>query len=181
MSNIYQPRNFSQLNELVNSLLILSKLDNGNKSFVEKIRIDEVLYNSIEKISTDYANFKVNFNIDIIENLEDLLEIDCNQNLLEIVFTNLLKNAYLYSDNKAVSVHLIEVNKRIAVQFSNSGETLTDKEQLNLFMPFMRGNNAKHKNGLGLGLKIVQRILTVYGIKVSYQTSNNMNVFTIQF
>jgi signal transduction histidine kinase len=170
-----------QLNELVNSLLILSKLDSGTISIKERVRLDEALYNSIDRISADFPDFKVSINIDITDNMGDLFEVECNQNLLEIVFANLLKNACMYSSNKSANINFIEENKKITIQFSNIGEPLNEKEQLNLFKPFMRGNNAKNISGLGLGLKIVKRILTIYGFHVSYQANGNVNNFKIQF
>jgi signal transduction histidine kinase len=170
-----------RLNDLINSLLILSKIDTLTNTSKEKIRIEEVIYNSIEKISAEFLDCKVTFNFNEIENLEELLEIDCNQNLLEIVFQNLIKNAYIYSDNKKIEIDILEINKKIAVKISNNGKTLSENEQLKLFQPFMRGQNAKQIKGLGLGLKMVQRILTVYGYKITYQISKNLNVFLIEF
>ena len=87
-----------QLNELINSLLILSKIDSRDSKSIEKTRVDEALYESMGKIKTLFPDFKINFSIEENEQLSELLEINGNQKLLEIAFSNLLKNAYLYSD-----------------------------------------------------------------------------------
>lgn len=87
----------------------------------------------------------------------------------------------MYSDNKTVNIKLKEVNKKLTVQISNSGQTITEKDQQKLFQPFMRGENAKNKRGIGLGLKMVQRILSIYKFKIYYSSSNNLNLFTIEF
>ncbi len=169
------------LKELINSLLILSKIDVKEISKNETSRIDEVIYNSIETVSHQFKSLKINFNINTSNHLEDILNIKCNQNLLEIAFTNLLKNAYLYSDNQTVTIEIKDYNNSIAVSVNNTGETLSEEEQKRLFQPFMRGKNAKQNNGLGLGLRIVHRILSTYGFKIEYQASKNQNIFTLFF
>lgn len=174
-------KDINQLNELINSLLILSKIDNKQHSKTEKIRVDEVIYTSIEKVKRQFQNFKINFEISSVDDLEKLLEVDGNQHLLEIVFTNLLKNAYLYSDNQLVNIIISTVDSRTIVAISNSGKALTVEEQKNIFQPFMRGKNAKGHNGLGLGLRIVHRILKEFGFKISYEAAANKNTFIVHF
>ena len=170
-----------QLNELINSLLILSKIDSKNSKSIEKTRVDEALYESIQKVNTQFKDFKINLIFDESETLFDLLEIKGNQKLLEIAFSNLLKNAYLYSDDKTAKVEIKIEEGRLVLKISNSGKTLTSTEQKNLFQPFMRGKNALKSNGLGLGLRIVNRILNVYGYTIRYTSTENSNTFQINF
>lgn len=170
-----------QLNELINSLLILSKIDSKNSKSIEKTRVDEALYESIQKVNTQFKEFKINLIFDESETLFDLLEINGNQKLLEIAFSNLLKNAYLYSDDKTAKVEIKIEEGRLVLKISNSGKTLTITEQKNLFQPFMRGKNALKSNGLGLGLRIVNRILNVYGYTIRYTSTENSNTFQINF
>lgn len=170
-----------QLNELINSLLILSKIDNINSQKTEKTRVDETLYVSFEKIKNLFPDFKINFSITNNEDLFDKLEINGNSKLIEIAFTNLLKNAYLYADQKWVNVTITILNNQMVLSFTNSGQTLSDEEEKLLFQPFMRGSNVKNNNGLGLGLRIVSRILQAYGYSVAYKKETNLNIFTITF
>lgn len=170
-----------QLKELINSLLILSKIDSKNNEKTEKTRVDETLYNSFEKIKKLFPDFKINFSMTDDEQLFDKLEINGNSKLIEIAFTNLLKNAYLYSDQKLVNVAITIHNHQMVLSFTNSGKTLSDEEVKTLFQPFMRGSNAKNTNGLGLGLRIVSRILQVSGYTISYKKETNLNTFIILF
>lgn len=170
-----------QLNELINSLLILSKIDSRDSKSVEKTRVDEALYESMGKIKNQFIDFKINFSIEENNQLSELLEINGNQKLLEIAFSNLLKNAYLYSDEKIVTIEIKTQNNQLILKISNSGKTLNATEQRNLFQPFMRGENAKKTNGLGLGLRIVNRILNAYGYTIHYTSADNLNTFQITF
>ena len=173
--------NVNQLNELISSLLIVSKAELRSASQHETARVDEVLYNAIEKIHAEHRGFKINLALVQSDGLEDLLTVNGNSALLEIVFVNLLRNAYQYSDNKQVEIVLKQDNQVLQAVISNTGTGLSEVEQQRLFEPFARGANAQGKQGLGLGLRIVHRILGIYGYSIIYQTASNQNEFTISF
>jgi len=167
-----------QLSELTNSLLILSRMDSEIFFQPEYCRLDELIFEAFEKTHKLYPDLKMDFNID--DNFD--LDIKGNKNLLEIAFFNLTKNAYLYSKSKTIIINVIKKNNSISVTISNDGITLTTEEQIKLFEPFSRGKNSKDISGLGLGLRIVKRILTQQKATIEYSISEqNMNVFTISF
>jgi len=172
----------NQLTELIHSLLILSKLDNKKHEYKEAYRIDEILFSSIEKINKTYPDFVILFGIEENENLESLLEVRGNKTLLEIAIVNILKNACVYSDNKQAVVNIRSQENNLIISVSNTGTTLDDEEQKNLFQPFMRGKNSKGTTGFGLGLRIVQRILVLHKASISYCTPEpNTNQFEVTF
>lgn len=179
LKNIFE--DITRLNELINSLLLLSKIEERQSRSTERVRIDEILYNSIEKVSAEFQDIRINLKIKEFENMEEALTQDGNQSLLEIAFYNLLKNAYLYSDNKTAAVKIFELDGKLTINISNSGETITPSEQTRLFKPFMRGENAKNKRGLGLGLRIVHRIFSSFNCSIKYHGENKLNTFVIQF
>jgi two-component system sensor histidine kinase ArlS len=172
----------NQLSELISSLLLLSKLDNSNKSSEEICRIDELIFESAEKINKLFPDFKMELIFSEMDDDAYELTVQGNKSLLLIAFINLLKNAYLYSDNKQAIVTISATKTNCSVTISNNGNPLTEEEQSNLFQPFMRGKNAKDKSGLGLGLKIVERILSQHNTKIYYfNNSEYSNNFTIVF
>jgi two-component system sensor histidine kinase ArlS len=173
--------NISQLNDLINSLLLLSKADNHSELRKETARIDEAIYSSIEKTHLQFNDFKVILDIADDESIEALLEQHGNQHLLEIAFSNLLKNAYLYSDNHQANINIKTIQQRLAVVISNTGNPLDSEEQKQMFQPFMRGKNASNHSGFGLGLRIVQRILHIYHYDIYYVAENNNNQFIMIF
>lgn len=172
----------NQLSELISSLLLLSKLDNSNKSSEEICRIDELIFEAAEKTNKLFPDFKMELIFSEIEDDDYELIVQGNKSLLLIAFINLLKNAYLYSDNKQAIVTISATKTNCSVTISNNGNPLTEEEQSHLFQPFMRGENAKNKSGLGLGLKIVERILSQHNTKIYYfNNSEYYNNFTIVF
>lgn len=172
----------NQLTELINSLLILSKIDNKNHQENELHRMDEILFSSIESLNKSYPEFVILFEIEENDHLDTALEIKGNKNLLEIAISNVLKNACVYSDNKQAKVIISAQDDHLIISISNTGKTLNEEEQKNLFQPFMRGENSQGTSGFGLGLRIVQRILTLHNATITYSVSNiNTNLFQLFF
>ncbi len=171
-----------QLQELIASLLLLARIENMPAGIEESARLDEVIWDSIGKVSGPLPDFKVAFNMQPSEDLEQLLEVHANTGLLQIAFSNLLRNAYRYSDNQKVDIEITTAGSRAVVTISNTGPTLSPTEQDRLFEPFMRGQNAGARTGgLGMGLRIVHRILSVYGFEIRYEAGENQNSFTLSF
>lgn len=172
----------NQLTELINSLLILSKIDNKNHENNEVQRMDEILFSAIENLNRSFPHFVILFEMEEDDNLDTALEIKGNKNLLEIAIGNVLKNACVYSNNKQAKVKISTENNHLIISISNTGNTLSEKEQKNLFQPFMRGENSKGTNGFGLGLRIVNRILTLHKAKIKYSIpEKNTNLFQLIF
>ena len=103
-----------------------------------------------------------------------------NETLLRSAFRNLIKNAYLYSDDRHVSVAMEAYSKGLYIHFENKGRILNAEDKERLFFPFFRGENAQNKKGFGLGLSIVKRIAELHKGSINYQTIDpEINHFTL--
>lgn len=175
-------QDIAQLNELINSLLLLTKNNQKNTIEQETVRIDEVLYTAFEKITNEFKDISIDFSIEesIIE-IPELLEVKASTNLLEIAFSNLIKNAYLYSDNKKVQITIYQKNEQLLLSIINTGKSIAENAEEILFKPFKRGKDALDSKGLGIGLTIVKRILTNFGFSIGYNYSKNSHQFLIKF
>ncbi len=173
----------NHLTELISSLLILSKIDsNKNNEDNEVHRMDEILFSAIENLKKSFPEFIILFEIEESDNLDTALEVKGNKNLLEIALINVLKNACVYSDNKQALVKISTQGNHLVISVLNTGKTLSEAEQKNLFQPFMRGKNSKGTSGFGLGLRIVNRILTLHKSSITYSIPNSKeNLFQLFF
>lgn len=87
------------------------------------------------------------------------------ERVLSIIFSNLLRNAFTYTDSGAVTV---TINKR-SVSITDTGIGM-DKTELNhAFEPFFRGQHHE-KEGHGLGLALVARLCRSYGWNISAES-----------
>lgn len=172
-----------ELIELTNSLLLLSQYERVNYSTAwPVVRLDEALYETISMTKKMFNDINVSLEFACIPETEDSLSVRGNDSLLKSAFRNLLKNAYLYSDDKNILVTIDADSSHIFIHFDNNGNILSQREQDNLFIPFFRGGNAQQKKGFGLGLSIVNRITTLHKGVIKYAVHNsNLNRFTIVF
>ncbi|GEL11375.1 Signal transduction histidine kinase [Flavobacterium glycines] len=172
----------NHLSELINSLLILSKIESKNTENSEVHRMDEILFSAMKKLKKSFPDFVILFEMEESDNLDTALEIKGNKNLLEIALNNVLKNACLYSDNKQAQVKISTSGDNLIISISNTGNTLSENEQKKLFQAFMRGKNSKEISGFGLGLRIVNRILTLHKARIIYSIpKEKTNLFQLIF
>jgi K+-sensing histidine kinase KdpD len=146
------------------------------------VRIDEIIFSSVEFLKKYYYNFKVHFEIVNETGLEDKLEIKGDEALLKIAISNLMKNAYLYSDDKEVDIKIIQQTGAIKLFIANSGKAPDEKDTSKLFDSFVRGSNAIPNKGFGLGLSIVKRIIQYHQADIKYSIpDNNTNIMEVTF
>lgn len=172
-----------QLSELVSSLLILSRIDEAEKvKFINTYRLDEIIFNSSTTVSKSYPDYKLNFFINNAEDDDINLEIPADESLLKIAFLNLLKNAYLYSNDGTVYCTITPNRNSIQISIKNKG-TVPDVEDTDvLFQSFYRGSNSANKTGSGLGLGITKRIVQYHSGEIRYnRPDNNTNEIIINF
>ena len=168
--------------ELTNSLLLLSQYERTHTSPQwPVIRLDELLYDTMSMVKRMLPNVNVSLEFAQMPDSEFFLSIQGNDSLIRSAFRNLIKNAWLYSDNKSVSVTIDASGSDIYLHFDNTGKLLSVEEQERLFIPFFRASNSTSKKGFGLGLNIIHRIVSLHNGSIGYLIYNNLNRFTLQF
>jgi signal transduction histidine kinase len=173
-----------ELIELTNSLLLLSQYEKINHSSNwPRVRLDEVLYDTIAVVKQGFADANISVTFSNMPEHELALSIRGNDALLRPAFRNLIKNAYQYSNNKNVAITIEAGADHISsVHVENNGPTLTQAEQDRLFIPFFRGANAMGTKGFGLGLLIVRRIVVLHSGNITYSIPREgVNRFTLTF
>jgi signal transduction histidine kinase len=168
--------------DLTNSLLLISQYDEMNNAHdLPYIRIDEVLYETMSQAKRMFPGLIANIRFNIMPDNDDHdFTIRGNETLLKSAFSNLLKNAYMYSVDQKVNIILEPGGETIMVHFDNKGTQLPADEKENIMAPFFRGGNALKTKGHGLGLSIVYRSVSIHKGTVTYTPiSNDINRFTI--
>ena len=168
--------------ELTNSLLLLSQYERTHTSPEwPVVRLDELLYDTMSMVKRMLPNVNVSLEFAQMPDNEFFLSIQGNDSLIRSAFRNLIKNAWLYSDNKSVAITIDAAGSDIYLHFDNNGKLLTLEEQERLFIPFFRASNSIAKKGFGLGLNIIQRIVSLHNGSIGYLIYNNLNRFTLRF
>ena len=146
------------------------------------LRVDELLYDTVAYFNKSFPDGKIDISYDHLPDDDRELMVKGNESLLRSAFINLIKNAYLYSVDKAVQIIIYTGNEQLSIVFQNKGKQLTPEEVSKTFLPFFRGANAESKKGFGLGLAIIERIIQIHKGKLSCAAKgDNLNQFKVEF
>jgi len=167
--------------KLSSSLMDLAKASYDPKeiSFTE-IRVDEILLESYLKVKKKNPEYKININIS--DSLEEYQLILCaNAYLLQVAFSNLIVNACKYSFDYSCFIDIFEIEGKLYLTFTNTGNTILEEDLQNIFKPFFRSNNYKNKEGHGIGLFLVEKITRLHQADITVVSKDNKTMFTILF
>lgn len=161
-------RQGKQLTNLVDDLLDVTRI-NQNKVSLKKEILE--INNLIDKAVQDYRSQFIDKNVKLKVNLTVPLYIEADYSRLTQVIGNLLHNAAKFTNkNDLVMVSVIkDINTSEAViTVQDTGRGIDQKDQINLFEPFIQVDKSldRRLGGLGLGLSIVKGMVELHGGKV---------------
>lgn len=178
--SLQQPRTNEQYEEILKSLrkdtlhlkatleglLVLSGLELSEPQQMETVRIDEILWNVLEKKAIEYPESKIAVNLDAIADYEDLLSVYANKHMLFIALYNILDNAVKFSFPAQVDVFALSKNNKLVIKITDRGPGISDADKDSIFDLFFRSDNTRHIQGQGLGLFITMQILKLHNIEL---------------
>jgi len=173
-------KDLKNLNALFTSLLELAHINRDKNITFSTVRIDEIIFGSIQQVKTKYYDRKIIPRINYPENGNELL-IKGNSGLLEIAVKNLLDNACKFS-TEDVNVEFILSEEVIKIIISDKGIGIPLNEIESIYSPFKRASNVKFISGFGIGLSLVEKILKLHDAELNVFSSENKGTqFILQF
>ena len=163
-------KTLSRAVRLNKTLLLLTKIDNGQ--FPESVEVDIVtaVEEGVESYGDVYAAREVNFT----HNLPAELKVTMNESLATTLISNLVKNAYVHTPQGG-DAHIEIVGRTLRV--SNTGSEPLDKEHI-----FERFYQAARKEGsTGLGLALVAAVCRYYNLRLEYFFADGKHNFEVEF
>ena len=150
----------SRMREMLNTLLDFFRLDNGKEQpNISPCRIPAIIHT----FETEFTPIAMNKGLALtITNQTDTVVLTDKERILQIG-NNLLSNAIKFTENGGVSLRTDYDNSILKLIVEDTGTGMTNEEQQRVFGAFERLSNAATKDGFGLGLSIVQRIVTMFG------------------
>ncbi|WP_251867747.1 sensor histidine kinase [Enterococcus malodoratus] len=161
------------MNHLVANILAYSQ------QMQEKLPLETIdIQAFVEKELTQQRLIDPKFQIEL--HLEPC-QFQTNEQLLRMVFINLLTNGMKYSLDNQITITGEKLGKDYQLIFKNKAIQMTDQQIAQLKEPFVVGEESRnnHLSGTGLGLSIVEQ--TVIGLdgKMTLQQKNNHFIATI--
>ncbi len=154
-------RQFSdRMREMLNTLLSFFRLDNGKEQpNISPCRIPAIIHT----FETEFTPIAMHKGLALtITNQTDAVVLTDKERILQIG-NNLLSNAIKFTDSGGVSLTTDYDNGILKIIVEDTGTGMTNEEQQRVFGAFERLSNAAAKDGFGLGLSIVQRIVSMLG------------------
>ncbi len=147
-----------RMREMLNTLLSFFRLDNGK----EQPNISPCRISAITHIfETEFMPIAMNKGLALtVTNRTDEVVVTDKERILQIG-NNLLSNAIKFTENGGVSLTTDCNNGVLKLIVEDTGTGMTEEEQQRVFGAFERLSNAAAKDGFGLGLSIVQRIVSM--------------------
>jgi signal transduction histidine kinase len=137
-------------------LLLLARLEErAHKTELDSVDVIEVLDRTLASFSLHHPEREV-----VKEGKTSAVYIQGNAQLLQTAFLNILDNAYKYSNDK-IKITLTSKPKEIAITIRDFGIGIPSGELNQVRSPLYRGSNASTIPGAGLGLSLVDRIISV--------------------
>lgn len=164
-------RTLDYLVRLNRSLLLLSKIENGQFPETEQVDFNAQVRRMAEDMEEIYAGREMRFEL----HEQGHLFVRMNPSLAASLVSNLLKNAYVHGDRGGtVSVTVAPHELRVC---NSGGGGALDAEHI--FERFYQGT--KKEGSTGLGLSIVDAVCRLYGLRVGYSYINRCHCFSVHF
>jgi len=146
-----------RLSGLITNILKLNKLDKqAVKPRPQTYNICEQLCECAIQFENIWEQKEIEFNVE----LEDYAKVEADQELLALVWNNLLSNALKFTAaGGTVTLRQTSDSHSVMVSVSDTGCGMDEETMKHIFSRFYQGDTSHATEGNGLGLALVKRVL----------------------
>ncbi|MBQ7348787.1 MAG: HAMP domain-containing histidine kinase, partial [Clostridia bacterium] len=165
-----------RLSMLITNVLQLTKLEN------QKIRPEISVFsldNSLSECVISYEELLERKGL-CFECDFDRVKINSCKSLLEIVWNNLISNAIKFTDSGSIKISLKREKSLAKITVSDSGCGISPQIGERIFDKFYQGETSHSKEGNGLGLAMVKKVIEILGGQITVESEVNVGTtFTV--
>ena len=177
-------RDIDGLSFLVENILSFDRLQRGR--WVPKIEAGLRLSQLLSKLDGERDLWSRGRSVEMITEGLDQVRLAADPDLLQLVLTNLARNACQYSQQEPVRLQVRAWcdAKAWVVAFSDNGVGIPDDERERVFDDFFRAKDrsGRGERGSGLGLSICRKIMQAHGGTIAVaDTSDGGTTFELRF
>ncbi|MGN0823928.1 MAG: ATP-binding protein [Candidatus Coproplasma sp.] len=156
-----------RLTVLVQNILKLNKLENQQLTpELKSFSLDE----SLAQIIISYEELIESKGIELDCDLQEVTVISCPE-YLEIVWHNLISNAIKFTERGGrVGVYLKKENGKAVVRVTDTGCGISKDIGERIFDKFYQGDTSHQREGNGLGLALVKKVIDVLGGQITVES-----------
>lgn len=172
------------LNSLINLHLSLADLMKAQKS--ESVHqftylpVVEVIGEAKGELIKAHPEYSVELLVHEYPLNPDESVVSGDESLLKSAFKNLMDNACKFSEQHSCQVIIKFAKGDICIDFKDNGPGISDNDLPYIFSPFYRAEELRSKEGFGIGLSIVKRIVEVHKGRINVKSAPGNTVFTVE-
>jgi signal transduction histidine kinase len=150
-----------RLNELVNNLLSIARIDPEQNTLInEPVRIGQLMAELREFAEYNWPSRAIEWPVLSAQEQNTLL--NCNFPLLRSALSNIIDNACKYGGEDPVSIHASFQQGQFLFVVRDQGIGIPAGEMPLILQPLYRCTNARAFRGQGIGLPLVDRIIKLH-------------------
>lgn len=155
----------SLLNEMLDSLMLLARIDLGSDLSHESILANSIIDGAIAMVRERAEQKSVQLEIDV----DSSLIFQGNNKYLTIALYELFKNAIEHApEHTSVKIMANRIDTELVIGVQDAGDGIDDEILPHIFDRFYRGDKARSTRGLGLGLSIAHKIAEHYQCEIRF-------------
>lgn len=158
-------KTLNRLKVIINSLLLISKVENNQYLKTEEINLKQELTDIYEDLEDRISDKRINYTL----NLEGDFNFTGNKALIHTLLINIINNAIKYNvDGGNLSIVGKRNQQKYILIINDTGSGMSKALVEDAFDRFKRGNT--EESGFGLGLAIVQSIAKFHKIDIEIKS-----------
>lgn len=147
----------ARLSSLISNILKLNKLE--HQTIVSDLEVYDVCRQLCDSIFL-FEDAWEEKGIELEADIEDIVKVRADASLLEMVWNNLLSNAVKFTEpGGRITIRQTSDEEHVRILVSDTGCGITKEQMGHIFDKFYQGDTSHSKEGNGLGLALVKRVL----------------------
>ena len=171
-----------RLRELINKLLILSKVESmREEKSLKAVDIDKIITEVINVLSQQISEKDLNVNVGFEDSK---FTIRSDEGLIKLVLINLVENSIKYNVFKgSIWINVMEEDSNIKIKVKDTGIGIPEDQLDKIFERFYRIDSSRNiSTGSGLGLAISKHIVSGLGGSIEVESSKEKGtIFSVIF
>ena len=166
-------KNAARMARLTEDLLVLARVESGERSFKYEIVYPQELVHDVEQTFREIAEYR-GVEMSVINTASSPVFVD--RDAIHQVFANLVENALKYGESgKKIIVGACETEEGVQFFVRDFGEGISSEHLPRLFERFYRVDKARSREsgGTGLGLAIVKHVVRAHGGSIKAESELN--------